>query len=205
MVKEKRDFNWKMEEVRERLLSAMLLEVIFDGWSAQAFQHAIKAEEIDPAYAHLAFPKGAIDVAVYMHKKGDEEMRSRLGLEAAGIQGFSAKIEYAINLRLEIAGAHKDAVARATSLFAFPQNAALGSKLIWGTTDAIWDALGDQSTGFTYYSKRSSLSAVYSSSLLYWLQDQSEDMQATREFVHRRIQDVGRFGKFTAKFKRTSA
>ena len=42
----------------------------------------------------------------------------------------------------------------------------------------------------TWYSKRATLSAVYSSALLYWLGDDSPGASATREFVGRRIDNV---------------
>ncbi len=205
MGTQKRDFNWKLDDVRQRILAAMLPEVAFDGWHDKAFQAAIAQADIDAAHAKLAFPKGAIDVAIYFHQYNDTLMAERLPERVAHITSFSQKIEAAIVLRIELADEHKEAVRAACALFALPQNAFISSKLIWGTADTIWRALGDQSTGFQYYSKRSSLSAVYSATVLYWLQDTSENLSATREFVSRRIVDVGNFGKFTARFKRKPA
>ncbi|MEO0678145.1 MAG: COQ9 family protein, partial [Pseudomonadota bacterium] len=84
----------------------------------------------------------------------------------------------------------KEAVRRGATLFSLPHHAAEGTKLMWGTADAIWNALGDTSDDFNWYSKRTILSGVYYSTLLYWLGDDSLDGQATWSFLGRRIDDV---------------
>ena len=45
------------------------------------------------------------------------------------------------------------------------------------------------------------LSAVWSSVLLYWLGDESDDFAATRAFIDRRIADVMRFEKAKASLR----
>lgn len=205
MATKKQDFNEKMDAVRLAILQAMLDEVVFDGWSAKAFDHAVKSANIDEAHANLAFPKGAIDVASFMHKRGDAEMAEALQTALPMIEGFSAKIEYAINLRLKIAAQNSEAVRASAAIMALPQNAMLSASLLWHTADAIWNAVGDDAKGFSHYSKRTTLSAVYSSAFLYWLSDASFEKSDTAEFVARRIQDVGKFGKFTSRFKRKTA
>ena len=102
-------------------------------------------------------------------------------------------------IRIEIAGEHKEAVRRGTTLFALPHMAAEGAKLIWGTADAIWTALGDTSQDANWYTKRLTLSGVYSAVVLYWLGDDSLDMQATDAFLERRIDNVMQFEKFKAQ------
>jgi ubiquinone biosynthesis protein COQ9 len=71
-----------------------------------------------------------------------------------------------------------------------------GARLIWGTADAIWTALGDTSEDVNWYTKRATLSGVYGSVVLYWLGDDSLNHQATRAFIDRRIENVMQFEKF---------
>jgi ubiquinone biosynthesis protein COQ9 len=89
-------------------------------------------------------------------------------------------------------------VRRGTTLFSLPQNAALGAKMIWETADAIWTALGDTSDDVNWYTKRATLAGVYSSTVLYWLGDDSEGRAATWAFLDRRIEDVMRIEKAKA-------
>jgi hypothetical protein len=80
-----------------------------------------------------------------------------------------------VKLRLDLVEPHKEAVRRGATLFALPIHAADGARALWETADAIWTALGDTSDDLNWYSKRAILSGVYSSTVLYWLGDQSAE------------------------------
>ena len=112
---------------------------------------------------------------------------------------FRDRVALAVRLRLE--RADREIVRRGMTLFALPQNAGAGSALLWGTADAIWTALGDSSRDVNWYTKRLTLSAVYSATVLYWLGDQSEGHADTWAFLDRRIEDVMRFEKAKADFR----
>src|SRR3546814_13076715 len=86
--------------------------------------------------------------------------------------------------------ADREAVRRAIGYLALPQNALLSTRLLYRTVDAMWYAAGDTATDWNFYSKRALLAAVYSSTLLYWLNDRSEGFVDTWGFLDRRIGDV---------------
>ncbi len=67
-------------------------------------------------------------------------------------------------------------------------NAPVGARTAFRTVDTIWRAIGDRSADFSWYTKRASLGAVYGATLLYWLNDDSEDDARTAEFLDRRIE-----------------
>ena len=83
-------------------------------------------------------------------------------------------------------------------------NAAEGARLIWGTADAIWTALGDTSDDVNWYTKRATLSAVYSAAVLFWLGDQSPNQSATSDFIDRRIENVMEFEKVKSKIRESA-
>ena len=103
--------------------------------------------------------------------------------------------------RLELVAGDREAVRRGVALFALPHHAADGARAIWHTADTIWTALGDDSRDFNWYSKRTTLSAVYSSALLYWLGDETPGASATREFVGRRIDNVMQIEEVKARIR----
>jgi ubiquinone biosynthesis protein COQ9 len=113
---------------------------------------------------------------------------------------FRDKVAHAIRLRIGAVD-DKEAVRRGTALFALPHMAGDGTKLIWGTADAVWMALGDTSRDVNWYTKRITLSGVYASVVLFWLGDDSLDGQATDAFIDRRIEDVMQFEKVKARVK----
>ncbi|MBT8476610.1 MAG: COQ9 family protein [Rhodobacteraceae bacterium] len=182
------------EDVKKQLLEAALPHVAFDGWSDKTFRMAVADSGIDPAVADTVCPRGAIDLAVAFHEAGDAQMLKLLKKVDLSQMRFRDKVTTAVQLRLD-AISDKEAARRGATLFALPQHGAIGASLIWGTADAIWDALGDPSEDFNWYTKRATLSGVYAATVLYWLGDDSEGHAATREFLDRRIEDVMRIEK----------
>lgn len=179
-----------------RLLEAALAHVPFDGWSPATFAAATRDAGLTEAQARAACPRGAVDLAVAYHKAGDADMVARIRQADMSALRFRDRVAKAIELRLE--GVDREAVRRGSSLFSLPHMAPEGARLMWGTADAIWTALGDPSDDFNWYSKRAILTAVYGSVVLFWLGDDSFDGQATRDFTLRRIENVMQFEKVKA-------
>ncbi|MGH1576567.1 COQ9 family protein [Planktotalea sp.] len=186
------------EALKQQLLDAILNHVAFDGWSDASFDAAVQDLGIDMPLAKGACPRGAVDLAIAYHLRGDADMVARFGQEDLSGLRYSEKIAALVRFRLE-AAMDKEAVRRGTTLFALPQYAGDGAKLIWGTADAIWNALGDTSRDSNWYSKRTTLSAVYSATVLFWLGDTSEDHAETWAFLDRRIENVMQFEKVKAQ------
>ena len=65
----------------------------------------------------------------------------------------------------------------------------------------MWRGAGDKATDISFYSKRATLAAVYSATLLAFLADDSPDMAKTEAFLDRRLQDVAQIPKLTAPAK----
>ena len=185
---------------KEQLLDAALTHVPFDGWSETTFQAAIADTDIDETVARAVCPRGSVDLAVAYHKRGDALMIERMESEDLSEMKYRDKIAAMVRFRLE-AVTDKEVVRRGTTLFALPQHAPDGAKLVWGTCDAIWDALGDTSDDVNWYTKRATLSAVYSSTVLYWLGDTTVGHQATWEFLDRRIDNVMQIEKVKAQVR----
>lgn len=185
------------ETAKQELLAAALTHVPFDGWSETAFKEAIRDTGIDHTVARAVCPRGAVDLAIEFHKEGDAQMLKRIAETDMTGMKFRDKVAMAVRLRLN-AVEDKEAVRRGATLFALPMYAADGAKLIWGTSDKIWTALGDTSSDYNWYTKRATLSGVYSSTVLYWLGDNTPDQSATWEFLDRRIDDVMQIEKLKA-------
>lgn len=181
-----------MKDQINALLDAAMVHVPFDGWSDVTLKAAAADCGIDLATARALFPRGGVDLALAFHRRGDSAMASRLAQEDLGDLRFRDRIARAVRYRIE-AAQDRELVRRGTALFALPPYAADGVRAIWGTADMIWSTLGDRSTDYNWYTKRASLSGVYSATVLYWLGDDSPDAQATWNFLDRRIDGVMQF------------
>ena len=152
-----------------------------------------------PALARAICPRGAVDLALEYHAAGDASMRARLA--GADLSALRYRDRIAAGVRYRLEAADRELVRRGSALFALPQHAPDGIRAVWGTADAIWDALGDTSDDINYYSKRAILSVVYASTLLFWLGDTSPGQTATWAFLDRRIENVMGFEKVKAQVK----
>jgi ubiquinone biosynthesis protein COQ9 len=188
-----------MTDPKSRLVEAAVMHVAFDGWSDETLKLAASDCGIPLAEAQALFPRGAVDLALAYHHAGDDQMVAQMSATDLTVMRYSARVSHAIRVRLELAD--KEAVRRGTTLFALPQNAGDGAKAIWGTADRIWESLGDTSRDVNWYTKRMTLSAVYSSVVLFWLGDTSDGHEATWEFLDRRIENVMQFEKTKAQLR----
>lgn len=190
----------RLVAARERLLDAALPHVLFDGWTETTLRHAVAETGDDAALARLAFPRGGIDMALAFHRRADRQLSQ--ALDRADLQSMRIRdrIAFCVRKRIEIVAPHREAVRRGASLFALPMNAPEGARAIWDTADLIWNRCGDTATDYNWYTKRAILSSVISSTMLYWLGDNSTDYTATWAFLDRRIENVMQFEKSKAAF-----
>jgi ubiquinone biosynthesis protein COQ9 len=183
------------ESERDALLEAMLPEVAFDGWTRAALRGAARRIGMPAGEALALFPGGAADFVASFSRWADRRMLDRL--EAARLDSLrvSERIGLAINTRLDIVGPWREAVRRALAVLALPTHAPLGLRLLYEMADAMWYAAGDSATDFSFYTKRLSLAAIWAATVLYWLEDRSENFVETRAFVARRLDDLARIGR----------
>ncbi|MBC6441772.1 MAG: COQ9 family protein [Rhodobacteraceae bacterium] len=187
----------------DALVDAALMHVMFDGWGSATFKAAVADSGVNRELARQAAPRGAVDLAVALHRRGDARMCAALAAADMSALRYSEKVAFAVRKRLVLAAPHREAVRRSTALFSLPSHGPEGTALIWGTADAIWRSLGDTSDDVNYYTKRMTLGGVYAATLLFWLGDDSEDFANTRAFLDRRIADVMRMEKLKSTIKST--
>jgi len=190
-----------LEEIRRKLSLPLGENAVFDGWTEAAVDSAANALGVDPAQARLAVPKdqaGKIDLYVRGVDRALTEHFTSHGLEGLKIR---EKIRTIVWKRLEIMEPAREAVRRALSILAMPQNVPTGLKMGWRTADIMWRIAGDTSTDYNHYTKRMMLGAVYSSTLLVWLDDQTEGWTDAASFLDRRIDDVMKIEKLKADWK----
>lgn len=190
---------------RDALVMATLPHVIFDGWSRVALERGAADAGSAASEVDVLFPEGPRAAVRHWLDLADRMMIADLeevDLEALRIRD---RIALLVRTRLERWTPHREAVRRALSLSVFPGYAEDSLRSGWSTVDAMWRAAGDRATDFNYYTKRGLLGAVYSSTLLVWLDDTSEDCADTWAFLDRRIADVMKVPKVQAKVKDLAA
>ena len=192
------------DDTRDRLIEVVLAHVPFDGWGDKALMAAADECGIDMDAARRAFPGGAASLIEYHSARADRAMEDGLEAEAltgGGGEGVGKRIAAAVRTRLEQENPHREAVRAAMSYFAMPSNAPLSLKCLYRTVDSMWFAIGDKTTDLNFYSKRALLAGVYGTTLLYWLDDDSENHEDCWAFLDRRLEDVTRARKLRGRLE----
>jgi len=193
-----------LELLRRRLALAVGENAVFDGWTPQAVDSAAAQLGVDPVQARLAMPKTQAAMIDLYIQEVDRALEAYFTPERLSGLKIREKIRGLVWRRLEIMGPAREAVRRALAILAMPQNLPRAIKVSWRTADQMWRIAGDTSTDFNHYTKRMTLGAVYGSTLLVWLDDQSEVWGDTSAFLDRRIDDVMKFEKFKAEWRGSS-
>ncbi len=190
---------------RQRLLEAVLQEVPFEGWTATALIAGARALGLPPAMATNLFPGGMAEVLEVWHTAADEAMVG--ALRATDLSGLRLheRVGLAIRLRLEKNASRREAVRAGLAFLANPLHAPLALRCAYATVDAIWRAVGDTATDFSFYTKRAMLAGLYSATVLYWLADRSPGSAETWAFLERRLADLMRLPRATAAVERVVA
>lgn len=187
--------------LKDKVLDAVLAQAPFDGWSRAAIDSAVRAGAITRDEARLAFPGGVIDMIAWHSLRADRQLVEEMERRGVASMKVRERVTLGVRIRLEQNAQHREAIRRALAMLAMPFNGLLASKLLYRTVDAIWYAAGDTATDFNFYTKRALLAGVYSSTVLFWLNDRSENFTATWEFLDRRIEDVMRIEKLKSRVR----
>lgn len=184
----------------ELFVENMLRHVPFDGWGDAAMQTAAAEMDLSASDVARMFPRGSYSLVTI----GSDDVDAKMVAEF--MSGFAnrldempvhIKIRELLLIRFEILRPHKEAVRKLITFMAKPEHAQLGRRLLYNTLDRVWRAAGDRSTDYNFYTKRAILAAVYGSTLLAFLDDDTPDMQKTRAFLDRRLQDAAKIPKAT--------
>ncbi|MBV8889736.1 MAG: COQ9 family protein [Alphaproteobacteria bacterium] len=185
---------------RDALITAILPDVAFDGWSRAALRAAARRAGIGHAEASALFPRGAPDLVAAFSRWVDRRMLDRI--ETSPLEGLATgeRIGLALRLRFEILAPWREAVRRSLAVLMMPHNALLGGRLLYETVDGIWYAAGDAATDLSFYTKRATLAGIVAAATLYWLDDRSGGSADTEAFIERRLADIGRVARARHRF-----
>lgn len=190
-----------LESIRLKLALPVGENAAFDGWNEKAVESAASQIGIDPAQARLAFPKDAAHMVDAYILGVDAAMEAHFTPKKIAALKVRDRIRALIWYRLEMMAPAREAVRTGLSILAMPQNVPLALRIGWRSADLMWRVAGDTATDYNHYTKRLILSGVYASTLLNWLDDQSEGWMDTGAFLDRRLADVMRFEKWKAAWR----
>ena len=188
------------DRIRNDLIRAMLTHVPFDGWTWKAMEQGAidigfekkKTSSLRIKIFKDLFKNGPIDFIDIFSKIIDLEVKKNYDTIEPKPERVPEKIKKLIMIRLNLCQKYKEVVRASISLTAIPVNAKISLNILYRTCNSMWRIVGDKSTDFSFYTRRISLAAVYTSTLLFWLNDTSNNNVETEFFLDRRLKDVSK-------------
>ncbi len=187
-------------QIRIDLIKAMLTHVPFDGWTWEAMEQGaidIGYEKKKTSSERIKifkdlFKNGSIDFIEIFSEIIDIEVKENYNSIEVKPERVPEKIKKIIMIRLNLCQKYKEAVRSSISLSAIPVNTKISLNILYRTCNSIWRIAGDKSTDFSFYTRRISLATVYTSTLLFWLNDKSNNNIETEFFLDRRLRDISK-------------
>ena len=191
-----------LDALRLRLAPAIADAAAFDGWSEAAVDAAAQVNGVDAALARFAFSGGAMAMITAWIARIDADMADALPTVQLSNLPIRERIRRLVQFRLDAVAGQQEALRRALSIMAMPQNVAATARLGWSSADAMWRLAGDTATDYNHYTKRITLGSIYAATLAVFANDTSEGHADTRDFLDRRIENVMQFEKAKARLLR---
>jgi ubiquinone biosynthesis protein COQ9 len=189
------------EALKRAIVEAALGHAAFDGFTDRLLARAAGEAGADKTKTALLFPEGVTSLLEAYSSFADADMEADLATRDLKAMKIRERIATAVRARLLLLKPHKEAARRAAAYLSLPPNLPLATKLLYNTVDSMWRAAGDTSTDFNFYTKRGILAGVYSSTLVRWFNDQSEDEKETEAFLAARIENVMQFERLKAQVR----
>ena len=196
---DKSKLNDKINQEKILILEDFLKNASFDGWNELTLKKSAKNSNFAEDYYKLLFPEGISDFTNFFYAYTTEKMTDVFfNEENIKNKKIKEKIAFLVETRINIYNSYKESIRSLLSYNLHPQNILNAQLNIWKICDQIWFLCGDKATDFNYYSKRALLEGVYSSSILFWLDDKSNNWEETKSFIVTQISRTLKIGKFSS-------
>lgn len=193
--------NTSISILRNQILEAALPYVDEEGWTWSAVEKAAKDCKIADGMESSIFPNGITDVVAHFHAYIDAQMIKNLEKVPTASLRSKDKIRAAILNRYKILEKHREAVKSSCAFWSLPSHVIQGQRVLWRTSDLIWNWAGDTATDYNRQTKRALLSSILMGTTMVWIGDESEDFMITQAFLDRRLENVMEFGRVIGTMK----
>jgi len=184
-----------------KLMTRMLNHVPDLGWTWEALYKAAlnSKKNKNPTEEELQnlFNRKVSNIIGIFNEQLDEEMYEIYNTKGNKSLGVTETIRGLILCRLKASQNYKSIIKSSLFFMAQPINAYDALTQVMKTSDKIWKFAGDSSKGRTFYSKRLILAGVYSSTLAYWLAEETRSIEGSEDFLDRRLDNVKNIGEIS--------
>ncbi|KAF2711531.1 ubiquinone biosynthesis protein COQ9 [Pleomassaria siparia CBS 279.74] len=170
---------------------------------------ALKLGARDAGYLDVStnlLPRGVFDLVNYHLVMQRLALKDSVQFPAEGGQGNGKKLGIGAKVRtltLSRLRANEPIIHRwqeALAIMAQPSYISPSLAELAKLADEIWFLAGDTSVDTSWYTKRASLSTIYSATEVFMTQDKSKNFAETEQFLDARLEEVTKVGGFLQAF-----
>ncbi len=188
--------------LRDQILLAAIPYVEDAGWTWGIVEKAAAACTAQDEIKSGLFPNGIVDVVAHFSDYADRQMMEKLSKLPISTLRSKDKVRLAILSRNEILENNKAVVKASMAFWAIPSHVIQGQRVLWRTSDCIWNWAGDTATDYNRQTKRALLSSILMGTNMVWIGDESEGHIITQAFLDRRLENVMEFGRTIGTIKK---
>lgn len=209
-------------ETKEKILAEFLKICSFDGWSEEALSKAINICGIDEKFSQIIFENSCLGLAEFYCEFYNQKSAEKIAkIENFSDQKIRDKIRFSLYARFEVESENQIALQRLMNFYFSPKNftsvemglrpSAQGFAACYNISDFIWKNIGDQSTDFSFYSKRLILAKIIWRSLLVFVKEEPKNsgdsfpFPRTKSLIDSQIEKVMKFEQSKTRLKTFSS
>ena len=179
-----------MKSKQEKLANLFVQYVPKFGWSRDTLLQCAKKQRISTPNLAKLFPSFEYDVLRFLIAQNNSKVEKNYNSFNNSRLKVRDKIKTIMELKFENNEHLKKALPEMLKFLLRPGNFIMSIKMLHENSDFIWNLSGDKSNDFNYYSKRGLLSMIYLATLIYWLNDKSENNIATKNFISKSVDGI---------------
>lgn len=176
-----------------QILSSALQQVPKHGFTEQALEIGAREAGYLDVTTNL-FPRGAFDLIIYHLSTRRLALKEEVQFASDAHMGVGAKVRALALHRLRANGSVIGSWQQALAVMAQPAYIPASLHELSLLSDEIWFLAGDTAVDISWYTKRASLAAIYSSAEVFMTTDTSNNFKETESFLDRRLQELRNVG-----------
>ena len=188
-----------LKNKRLKILTSAKKHIPFDGWNEKIFSTVANDLKISIDEIHALFPNNYIDLLKFYLEDSENKMLIDSKKLKISNMKINKKIYEIILFRIKKNLNNKQLIRKTFIALSSPKNSLLGMSSLFSIVDNMWFVAGDNSSDFNYYTKRLVLAGVYTSVLLYWLNDDSKNLIKTENYLNKQLKKTS----FIKKIKKS--
>ena len=182
-MKNRKDYSEKL-----KILEKTKTLVVKYGWGSNIIKK-LEQLKVNSEDLTLLFPNGKQSLINFSYEVLNSKVKSKINNNIINF-GIGKRIKKILILRLEVMEKDKLFFKKTFFHLLLPQNSNIMKKNLYKSVDEIWNMAGDNSTDFSFYTKRITLAAIYINALVIFFNKNINKAETNLDINLKRISKI---------------